>query len=38
MNNLPFSVMGELDGGDALELLSEASPFLARGTGATISS
>jgi hypothetical protein len=38
MNDLPSSVMDELDGADVLELIGEASPFLARGTGATPSS
>lgn len=35
MSNLPNSVMDELDGGDAMELIAEAAPFLARGTGET---
>lgn len=35
MNNLPNSVMDELDGADVLELIGECAPFLARGTGGT---
>lgn len=38
MNNLPNSVMDELDAADVLELIGEAAPFLARGDGETQSS
>lgn len=38
MNNLPVSVMDELDGGDVFELVAEVAPFLGRGPGAMPSS
>ncbi|MBK5915150.1 phage tail assembly protein [Rhodocyclus purpureus] len=38
MNNLPPSVLDEIDGADMLDLIGEAAPFLVRGIGAMQSS